>query len=52
MPEGDTVWQAARRLHGALAGKVLTRSDLRVPKYATADLSLAEHRPVGISEVG
>lgn len=39
MPEGDTVWQAARRLHTALAGKVLTRSDLRVPKYATADLT-------------
>ncbi|WP_327698070.1 Fpg/Nei family DNA glycosylase [Streptomyces sp. NBC_00459] len=39
MPEGDTVWQAARRLHNALAGKVLTRSDLRVPKYATADLT-------------
>ena len=39
MPEGDTVWQTARRLHGALAGKVLTRSDLRVPKYATADLT-------------
>ncbi|WP_406179362.1 Fpg/Nei family DNA glycosylase [Streptomyces canus] len=39
MPEGDTVWQSARRLHGALADKVLTRSDLRVPKYATADLT-------------
>ncbi|MFI6333355.1 Fpg/Nei family DNA glycosylase [Streptomyces sp. NPDC050535] len=39
MPEGDTVWQAARRLHTALAGKVLTRSDLRVSKYATADLT-------------
>ncbi|MFJ9908556.1 Fpg/Nei family DNA glycosylase [Streptomyces sp. NPDC101152] len=39
MPEGDTVWQTARRLHGALAGKVLTRSDLRVPQYATADLT-------------
>jgi endonuclease VIII len=39
MPEGDTVWQAARRLDDALAGKVLTRSDLRVPKYATADLT-------------
>ncbi|MGV9990628.1 Fpg/Nei family DNA glycosylase [Streptomyces sp. NPDC003374] len=39
MPEGDTVWQAARRLHDALAGKVLTRSDFRVPKYATVDLS-------------
>ncbi|MET9784519.1 Fpg/Nei family DNA glycosylase [Streptomyces canus] len=39
MPEGDTVWQSARRLHSALADKVLTRSDLRVPKYATADLT-------------
>ncbi|MFD9005828.1 DNA-formamidopyrimidine glycosylase family protein [Streptomyces sp. NPDC059582] len=39
MPEGDTVWQTARRLHGALAGSVLIRSDLRVPKYATADLT-------------
>ncbi|MEU5246730.1 DNA-formamidopyrimidine glycosylase family protein [Streptomyces asoensis] len=39
MPEGDTVLQAARRLHEALAGKVLTRSDLRVPKFATADLT-------------
>ncbi|MGW1712915.1 Fpg/Nei family DNA glycosylase [Streptomyces sp. NPDC002156] len=39
MPEGDTVWQAATRLHTALAGKVLTRSDLRVPKYAIADLT-------------
>ncbi|GAA0635151.1 Fpg/Nei family DNA glycosylase [Streptomyces thermocarboxydovorans] len=39
MPEGDTVWQAARRLHSALAGKVLTRSDLRVPRFATADLT-------------
>jgi endonuclease-8 len=39
MPEGDTVWQAARRLHVALAGNVLTRSDLRVPRFATADLT-------------
>ncbi|MEV5981670.1 DNA-formamidopyrimidine glycosylase family protein [Streptomyces sp. NPDC052114] len=39
MPEGDTVHQAARRLHTALAGSVLTRSDLRVPKLATADLT-------------
>src|SRR5690606_36630375 len=38
MPEGDTVWQAAKRLHGARAGRVLTRSDLRVPRFATADL--------------
>ncbi|MEU2420596.1 DNA-formamidopyrimidine glycosylase family protein [Streptomyces sp. NPDC007851] len=39
MPEGDTVWQAARRLHDALAGKVLARSDFRVPRYATVDLA-------------
>ncbi|KUL42928.1 Fpg/Nei family DNA glycosylase [Streptomyces regalis] len=39
MPEGDTVWQTARRLHTALAGKTLTRSDFRVPKYATVDLT-------------
>jgi endonuclease-8 len=39
VPEGDTVWLTARRLHEALAGQVLTRSDFRVPRYATADLS-------------
>ncbi|GHE64727.1 putative endonuclease 8 2 [Streptomyces cellulosae] len=39
MPEGDTVWQAARRLHDALAGRVLVRSDLRVPRFATSDLT-------------
>lgn len=39
MPEGDTVLQTATRLHKALAGQVLTRSDLRVPRFATADLS-------------
>lgn len=39
MPEGDTVWLAGRRLHDALAGDVLTRSDFRVPQLATADLT-------------
>ncbi|MER7741356.1 DNA-formamidopyrimidine glycosylase family protein [Streptomyces sp. NPDC096538] len=39
MPEGDTVWQAARRLHEALADRVLVRSDLRVPRFATSDLT-------------
>jgi len=38
MPEGDAVWQTAQRLHQALAGRVLTRSDFRVPRYATTDL--------------
>jgi endonuclease VIII len=39
MPEGDTVWRAARQLHRALAGQVLTRSDFRVPRYATTELA-------------
>ncbi|KAB8158383.1 DNA glycosylase [Streptomyces sp. 3MP-14] len=38
MPEGDTVWLTARRLHGGLAGRTLVRSDLRVPRLATVDL--------------
>lgn len=38
MPEGDTVWLTAHRLHQALAGRVVTRFDLRVPSLATADL--------------
>ena len=33
------VWRTARQLHGALAGRVLTRTDFRVPRYATTDLS-------------
>lgn len=39
MPEGDTVLVAAQRLAAALSGKIITRSELRVPKFATADLS-------------
>jgi endonuclease-8 len=39
MPEGDVVWFTARRLHEALAGRALTRSDFRVPRLATADLT-------------
>jgi endonuclease-8 len=39
MPEGDTVWQTAQRLHAALAGSEVTRCDLRVPRLATVDLS-------------
>ena len=38
MPEGDTVWLAARRLDDCLAGDVLTTADLRVPRLATVDL--------------
>ncbi|AOW92187.1 DNA glycosylase [Rhodococcus sp. WMMA185] len=39
MPEGDTVWRTANALHKALAGHVLTRCDIRVPRYAVIDLS-------------
>ena len=39
MPEGDVVWNTAQRLHTALAGRVLTRSDFRVPRYATVSLA-------------
>ncbi len=39
MPEGDTVWKTAQLQHAALAGKVLGKSDFRVPRFATADLS-------------
>ncbi|MGB4778313.1 DNA-formamidopyrimidine glycosylase family protein [Microbacterium sp.] len=39
MPEGDTVFRTARRLHAALAGQEVTRFDLRIPQHATADLT-------------
>jgi endonuclease VIII len=39
VPEGDTVWLAAQRMHAALAGRVLTRADFRVPQLATADVT-------------
>ncbi|MCW2805148.1 MAG: endonuclease [Propionibacteriaceae bacterium] len=39
MPEGDTVWRACRRLHEVLAGRRLTRCELRVPQLATTDLT-------------
>lgn len=38
MPEGDTIWHTARRLDDAFAGTALVLFDLRVPRYATADL--------------
>lgn len=39
MPEGDTVFHSAAVLREALAGKTLTDCDIRVPQYATVDLS-------------
>jgi endonuclease-8 len=39
MPEGDTVFVTCRRLHSALAGRPVTRFQLRVPQLALADLT-------------
>jgi len=39
MPEGDTVFHTAAILREALQGKTLTRCDIRVPKFATVDLT-------------
>jgi endonuclease-8 len=39
MPEGDTVWQTAVTLRQALVGRTLTRCDVRVPRFATVDLT-------------
>jgi endonuclease VIII len=39
VPEGDTVHLAAARLNAALAGRTVTKSDFRVPRVATSDLS-------------
>ena len=39
MPEGDTVWHTAETLRQALVGRTLTRCDVRVPRFANADLT-------------
>ena len=39
MPEGDTVFRTAAALREALTGQILTRCDVRVPRYATTDLT-------------
>lgn len=44
MPEGDTVWRAAARLHGALADQPVTLADLRWPR-------LPPHHLVGSTTV-
>jgi endonuclease VIII len=46
VPEGDTVWRACRRLNDVLGGRVLTKSEFRVPALATTDLA-----GVGVREV-
>ncbi len=39
MPEGDTVWRTAATLRTHLVGATLTRCDVRVPRFATVDLT-------------
>lgn len=39
MPEGDTVYRAARRLDQALSGQTIVTSQFRVPSLATRDLA-------------
>ncbi|HEY4005959.1 MAG TPA: DNA-formamidopyrimidine glycosylase family protein [Pseudonocardia sp.] len=39
MPEGDTVALTARRLHAALAGRLLRRGELRHPRWVEHDLA-------------
>jgi endonuclease-8 len=46
VPEGDTVWLAAKRMHAALAGGTLRRGEFRVPQLATVDLTGATVREV------
>jgi endonuclease-8 len=46
VPEGDTVWLAAQRMHTALAGATLRRGEFRIPQLATVDLAGATVREV------
>jgi endonuclease VIII len=39
VPEGDTVYRTAQALSEVLSGRVLDRCDIRVPAFATVDLS-------------
>lgn len=39
MPEGDTVWHTAATLRQHLVGRRVTRCDIRVPRFATVDLT-------------
>src|ERR1700752_2094119 len=39
MPEGDTVWHTAATLRQHLAGKTWTPCAIRVPQFATVDLT-------------
>ncbi|MGH3936564.1 MAG: DNA-formamidopyrimidine glycosylase family protein [Pseudonocardiaceae bacterium] len=50
MPEGDTVYRAAKRMAAALSGKRLTRGELRHPRLAEHDLS--GRTVLGVHSVG
>ena len=50
MPEGDVVRRTAKRLHQALAGRVLIHADLRWPSLATVDLT--GRRVLEVASVG
>jgi endonuclease-8 len=50
MPEGDTVWLAAKRMDQALAGRPVTRFELRTPRLALVDLTGAT--VLGVAPVG
>ncbi|WP_139982542.1 DNA-formamidopyrimidine glycosylase family protein [Nocardioides litoris] len=50
MPEGDSVWKLARQLDRKLLGRTVVRTDLRVPRLATRDLTgrtVVEHATYG-----
>lgn len=46
VPEGDTVWLAAKRMNTALAGATLRRGEFRLPQLAALDLAGATVREV------
>jgi endonuclease-8 len=50
VPEGDTVYLAGKRLHAALAGRLLVRGELRHPRLAEEDL--AGRTVLGVRSVG
>jgi endonuclease-8 len=50
MPEGDTVFLAGRRMDEALAGRRLTRAELRHPRLVTHDLT--GKTVLGVASVG
>ena len=50
MPEGDTVFLTATRMHAALAGRRLVATDFRVPRFATAYAIQRDQLGVGFGQ--